>query len=418
MQIDEILELVPHQDESCFKTGLIDNLSFLFPGIETSMECKLAILVSLSCGDYPGFLEQLELLMMKELRSRMLHLGLEVFNSENGAGHNLRSESELENLSDDMELIVIALKMGAISPTQERCLFHVLDEVARLDEKIQIKPTKKQMKRIKGLITGVHIFLDSPKLEKWDVAERYLFMVCNSEPDDLIPLLKPLIKKFTEEEKEKTAEKLFLMYIQDKNPTIFTDSIEFGFRSLWYAVSEDNKDKMKIKFYERLHEASDEELVMASIVLGNVDAFRLMPDAILRRYINSRFLAKDESLTIPIMINSLMIELHDFGIGLLEEESYESAAEVFLNFYYEYGDESTYELHNYELSASMFIPGFLGECSLGFVNCFAKVLEEFVSVKMKDPIEKKGLVVLNDLINAINDREDRSEGKKFRMVEV
>lgn len=97
MQIDDILKLVPHQDEPGFKIGLVDNLSFLFPGIEKYIDCKLAILVSLSCGDYPGFLEQLELLMMKELRSRMLHLGLEVFNSENGAGHNLRSESELEN---------------------------------------------------------------------------------------------------------------------------------------------------------------------------------------------------------------------------------------------------------------------------------------------------------------------------------
>jgi hypothetical protein len=416
MQIDEILELLHHQDEIGFKIGIIDNLSFLFPGIETYKEYKLAILVSLSCGDYPGFLEQLELLMMKELRSRMMHLGLEVFNVENGAGHCFRSEKEFENLSDDMELIVIALKMGAISPTQERCLYHVIDEVARLDDKIHIKPTKKQMKRIKGLLTGVHIFLGTPRLEKWDVTERYFFMVRNSEPDDLIPFLKPLIKKFTEEEKEKTAEKLFLEYIEEKSPTILTESIDFGFRSLWFAMSEDSKDKLKIKFFDRLHEASEDELLMASIILGNSNAFRVMPDEILRRYINSRFADKDELLAEPISMNVLMMELSEMGINLVDKENYQSASEVFLNFYFEYGDESTYELHNYELSASMFIPCFLGECSIGFVACFLKVLEEFVSSKMKDPTQRKRLVVLNDLIMAVNGREDLEEGMKLKMV--
>lgn len=68
--------------------------------------------------------------------------------------------------------------------------------------------------------------------------------------------------------------------------------------------------------------------------------------------------------------------------------------------------------------ASMFIPCFLGECCLGFVKCFVKVLEDFVSVKMKDPIKKNGLTVLNDLIVAINDRKDLEEGKKLGMIEV
>ncbi|WP_113922698.1 hypothetical protein [Cognataquiflexum aquatile] len=411
MQIDEILELVPHQDETGFKIGLIDNLNMLFPCIEKYKESKVALLISLSCGDYLGFLEHLVEMMMKELRSRILHLGLDVFNAENGAGHNFRSESELENLGDDMELIVIALNMGAISPTQERCLYHVLDEVARLDDKIHIKPTKKQMKRIKGLITGVHIFLVTPRLEKWDVAERYFFMVRNSEPDDLTSFLNSFVKKLTEEEKEKTAEKLFLEYIEEKSPTIFTDSIEFGFRSLWFGMQEDSKDRLKIKFYERLIEASEEGLEMASIILGNSDAFRHMPDEILSRYINSRFGAKNELLEEPIMINSLLVELFEMGINLVDKENYQSASEVFLNFYFEYGDESTYELYNYKLSASMFIPGFLGECSLGFVNCFVKELEDFVRVKMKDPESRSGLVVLNDLIDAINDREDIKERK-------
>jgi hypothetical protein len=56
--------------------------------------------------------------------------------------------------------------------------------------------------------------------------------------------------------------------------------------------------------------------------------------------------------------------------------------------------------------------------SLGFVVCFEKVLQEFVSVQMKDPIEKKGLVVLNDLISAINDREDAKKRGKWEMIGV
>jgi hypothetical protein len=243
-------------------------------------------------------------------------------------------------------------------------------------------------------------------------------MVRNSETEDLVPFLKPFIKKFTEDEKERAAQKLFLAYLEEKTPTLILDSIDYGFRMLWFAMSEDSNDKLKIKFYERLHEASEDELLMASIILGNSEAFRHMPDEILRRYINSKLLDKDELLAEPIMMNVLMIELYEMGIHLVDKENYQSASEVFLNFYLEYGDESTYELHNHELSASMFIPCFLGECSLGFVNCFVKVLEDFVSVKMKDPIKKKGLTVLNDLIVAINEREDIEEGKKWGLIEA
>jgi hypothetical protein len=388
----------------------------LFPDNEKYKDCEVGLLMSLSSGDYPEFLELLLQMMLKEFRSRLLHLGLDAFNSENGVGHNLRSEQDLENIEDDLELILIAVNMGVITPTQERCLFFTIEEVSRLDKKINVQPTKKQRKRIKGVLLGVHVFFKTPKLEKWEVTERYFFMVRNSETEDLVPFLKPFIKKFTEDEKEKTAQKLFLTYLEEKTPTLILDSIDYGFRMLWFAMQEDSKDRLKIKFYERLCEASEEDLEMASIILGNSEAFRHMPDEILRRYINSRLLDKDEILAEPIMMNGLMIELYEMGIHLVDKENYESASEVFLNFYFEYGDESTYELHNYELSASMFIPCFLGECSLGFVNCFVKVFEDFVSVKMKDPKSRSGLFVLNDLIRAVNDREDLEEKGKWEMI--
>jgi hypothetical protein len=417
MQIDDILELLPHHDEVEFKSCLIQNLSLLFPENEKYKNCEVALLMSLSSGDYPEFLELLLQMMLKEFRSRLLHLGLNAFNSENGVGHNLRSEQDLENFDDDLELILTAVNMGVITPTQERCLFFTIEEVSRLDKKINVQPTQKQRKRIKGVILGVHVFFKTPKLEKWELTERYFFMVRNSETEDLVPFLKPFIKKFTEDEKEKTAQKLFLAYLEEITPTLILDSIEYGFRILWFGMAEDSKDRLKIKFYERLCEASEEDLEMASIILGNSDAFKHMPDEILRRHINSKLLDKDELLAEPIMMNVLMIELYEMGIHLVDKENYQSASEVFLNFYFEFGDESTYELHNYELSASMFIPVFLGECNLGLVECFGKVLEEFVSSKMKDPTQRKGLVVLNDLIRAVNDREDLEEGKKLGLIE-
>jgi hypothetical protein len=418
MEIDDFLELLPHDDEIKFKKGLITHIDFLIPEVHKYEKSRVGMLLSLHSGDYVEFLDQLQELMVKDLRYRLMHLGIEVFNSENGMGLRLQSEKDLESLVDHMDLIVIAMYMGAISPTQERCFFAVQSEISLLEAKMKVLPSKKQRKKIKEVLLAVHIFFGTPKLEEWKWTERFFFIVRNSEKDDLIGLLKPMVDKFSDEEKEEIAEKLFHEYLEDCYPDLVADSFGYGLWAAWFSLPEKNKENLISKYNLRLKEASEEEVLNACYLLSHIDVFRALSDDIKGRLLNLRFSDMEMLLANPILMNGLMIEFHDYGIGLLAEENYKSAAEVFLNFYFEYGDEATYELHNYELSASMFIPVYLNECSPGLVAFFKEALKEFVSNKMKDPIEKKGLAVLNDLIAAVNEREDLEEGKKWGLIEV
>ncbi|MCS4434195.1 hypothetical protein [Aquiflexum gelatinilyticum] len=418
MEIDDFLELLPHDDETKFKKGLITHINLLIPEIHKYEDSRVGMLLSLHSGDYVEFLDQLQELMVRELRHRLMHFGIDVFNSENGMGLRLKSEKDLENKVDNMDLMVIAIYMGAITPTQERCLFAVQSEISLLEAKMNVLPSKKQRKKIKEVLLAVHIFFETPKLEKWNWKDRFFFMVRNSELDDLIGMLKPMVDKFSDKEKEETAEKLFHEYLLDCYSDLVADSFGYGLRILWFSLPEKNKENLISKYNLRLKEASEEDVLNACNLLSHIDVFRVLSDDIKGRLLNLRFSDMELLLANPILMNGLMIEFHDYGIGLLAEENYKSAAEVFLNFYFEYGDEATYELHNYELSASMFIPVYLCECSPELVACFKEALKEFVAKKMKDPIEKKGLAVLNDLIEAINNRADLEEGKKLGLIEV
>lgn len=418
MDIDDFLALLPHDDETKFKQGLITYIQVVIPDIHKYEDSKVGMLLSLHSGDYVEFLDQLEELMIRELRHRLMHLGLETFNSENGMDLRLNSEIELEHMADKMDLIVIAIYMGAITPTQERCLFAVQSEISLLETKIKILPTKKQRKKIKEVLLAVHIFFETPKLEEWNWTDRFYFMASNSEPDDLTGMLEPMVEKFSDEQKEETAEKLFIGYIQDYYQDLIANSMRYALWILWSSLPEKNKENLILKFNQRLNEASEEEVLNACNLLSEIDVFRELSDDIKGRVLNLRFSDMELLLANPVLMNGLMIEFHYYGIGLLAEENYKSAAEVFLNFYFEYGDEATYELHNYELSASMFIPVYLNECSLGLVACFKETLKEFVSDKMKSPSERNGILVLNDLIKAVNQRDDLEEGEKWEMIEV
>jgi hypothetical protein len=57
------------------------------------------------------------------------------------------------------------------------------------------------------------------------------------------------------------------------------------------------------------------------------------------------------------------------------------------------------------------IPGLLYNSSPEFLECFRKQLQLFDSAKKKYHEERNRLVVMNDLIAAVNEREDLEKGK-------
>jgi hypothetical protein len=148
------------------------------------------------------------------------------------------------------------------------------------------------------------------------------------------------------------------------------------------------------------------------------EVFMRLSDDIKRRYINSYFLFKDKMFRKPDLMNMVVSELQRYGMGMLDEKNHKAASKMYLIFYMEYGWLTDEELTANELEAVCWIPRLLYNSSPEFLECFRKQLLRFVSAKKKCPEGINRLVVMNDLIHAVNERKDLEEGKKWGMIEV
>jgi hypothetical protein len=264
----------------------------------------------------------------------------------------------------------------------------------------------------------VFYFFGSDDLSEYDGAFGYFLLALDSDPEELQSILDGWIKKLSVEEKERAAETVLVWYMYNRYTDDQNESLEYCFEGVWQQISLRNRERLIIQFNKLLHDAPDEVVFFAWELMSGGEVFMRLSDDIKRRYINSYFSFRDEMFRKPDLMNMVVSELQRYGMGMLEEKNHKTASKVFLNFYLEFGGLSEGELKANELEAVHLVPGLLYNSSPKFLECFRKQLQLFVSAKKKYPEERNRLVVMNDLIAAVNEREDVEEEEKWELVEV
>jgi hypothetical protein len=220
------------------------------------------------------------------------------------------------------------------------------------------------------------------------------------------------------EEKERAAETVLVWYMYNRYTDDQNESLEYCFEGVWQQISLRNRERLIIQFNKLLHDAPDEVVFFAWQLLSGVDVFIKLSESIKRQHVNAYFSYPADLLQNPDSMDLVISELQLYGLGMLEEKNYKPAAKLILNFYLEFGGLSEDELKANELEAVHLVPGLLYNSSPKFLECFRKQLQLFVSAKKKYPEERNRLVVMNDLIAAVNEREDVEEEEKWELVEV
>ncbi|MCH6236767.1 hypothetical protein [Cognataquiflexum rubidum] len=305
-----------------------------------------------------------------------------------------------------------------LSAYNKESLLRVLPIVAGMKGKLD-----KGLKQLQGIgifevVTEVLFFFGLDGMLQYDGALGYFLLALESDPEELQPILDGWIEKLSDEEKEWAAETVLVWYIHENFSDNQTESMGYCFEGIWQKIPSRKRERLIIKFNKLLDEAPDEMVCFAWELMSGGEVFMSLSDDIKRRYINSYFLFKDEMFRKPDLLNMIVGELQQYGMGMLDEKNHKDASKVFLNFYLEFGGLTDEELTANELEGVHLIPGLLYNSNPEFLGCFREQLQRFVSSRMKSPDERNKIALLNDLIDAINNRADLEAGKKWGMIEV
>lgn len=356
-------------------------------------------------GEYTQLLDSLWDLMMKELRSRVNNLGIEAINMGNGLGLTIESEKELDNLMGDEDIIAIADNMGALLPFQEMELLSTLNLIEMLKKKINGKLSYLQRKELSEVVGSVISFYDSPKLEKWGKAECLLYLIFNTDMDDLEPIIEDRIKKLDEEELGLVTEKIFFKYITGDYTIGQGEVFESCFVFIWSMLPYETLSWLTEKIDIKLSDGTEDELVLAITLLRQVYGIDYFSENNVVKLMESYYKDQvvDDLLQTPCITNDMIMDLRNYGVEYLPEDYYEMAAEVFLDFYIKYAGYLWEEDDESYAEAVDFIPELLETCGPELLECFGYQIKRFEENESKIS-DKLMLKNLNDLKKVINNR--------------
>ena len=407
MDLDLLGKKLNSDGEISFKENFVEVIKILGNSITEYKGVEEELLASIKSGEYDKMLDILWDVMMMELRSRICHLGLDAFNIGNGLGYILGTKKDLENLPLNNKLIDLASNMHALSPSQEIALRAIQNQVGMLKEKFLGDLNMQLWFEFDKFLESVITFFDSPALESWDIGERVLFLVLNSELKDIQPIINVKLERLKEDELEEVAEKIFFGYL-DEDTTLGQEAcIDLCFKSVWRLLPEKSLKKLTDKINESLKGCTEYELVAGVRLLSMVGALDYLSGRNIEKLLESHFsnLEDDYPYETPHMTIRIILDLKYFGVAYLPKARYKVAARVFLNFYMEYANNPEGEGKEDIQEAIHFIPELLGSCKLELLECF-KIKLGKLEVRESKKSDKSGLELLNDLKLAINRRKD------------
>ncbi|WP_373496213.1 hypothetical protein [Aquiflexum sp.] len=407
MELDVFFEKLNSEDEISFKESVVEIIKIIGTNITEYEGVEEELLVSIKSGKYATMFDILWDVMMMELRFRINHLGLEAFNQGNGMGYILGTKKDLENLPLNNKLIDIASNMDALFPSQEIALRAMQNQVGMLKGKFQGDLNMQLWLELEEFLESFITFFDSAALESWTIGERVLFLVLNSDVEDLYPILNVKFELLKEDELEEVAEKIFIGYL-DEDITLGQEAcIDLCFTSVWRLLPEKSLTRLTDKINESLKGCTEYELVAAIRLLRMVGALDYLSGRNIVKLLESHFsdLAEDYPFDTPHMTIRLILDLKFFGVAYLPKARYKVAARVFLNFYMGYANNPEGEGKEDIEEAVHFIPELLGGCKLEFLECFNIKLGKLEAKESKKS-NKGGFEMLHDLRRAINRRKD------------
>ncbi|WP_373521218.1 hypothetical protein, partial [Aquiflexum sp.] len=301
-------------------------------------------------------------------------------------------------------LIDIAANMEALFPSQEMELRSTQNQMELLKRQIKRNLTYQQRKELNEVLESAIRFFDSPRLESWDIGERFYFLILNSEVEDLQPIINPKLARLNEEELEQVAGNLFIGRLDEDNTLGQCESIEFCFQIIWDLLPERIIKRLICKVEDILISCTEDELVIGTELVRSVGGLGYLSENILGKMLESYFTDQEveDLLETPDIMKTMILDLKKFGVQYLPEAHYEVASQVFLDFYINYpGIPLRDKVENVD-EAVHFIPELLKRCKLEFLEYFNfQILKFEVQESKKYRIEK-----LNDLKGIINRRKD------------
>ena len=372
MELEQFFENMLFRSDGFYNKFVTTKILDLGPWIIQYGGDEKVLLKCFQVGEYSQLLDSLCDLMMKELRSRVNHLGIEAFNMGNGFGYTIKSEGELDNLTGNKDLIAIAYNMGALLPSQEMELLSTLNLIEMLKKKINGKLSYLQRKELSEVVGSVISFYDSPRLEKWGKAECLLFLIFNTDMDDLEPIIEDRIKKLDEEELGLVTEKIFFKYITGDYTICQGDVFESCFIIIWSMLPYETLSGLTEKIDIKLNDGTEDELVLAITLLRKVYGIDYFSENNVVKLMESYYKDQvvDDLLQNPCITNDMIMDLRNYGVQYLTEDYYDMAAEVFLDFYIKYAGYLWEEDDESYAEAVDFIPELLETCGPELLDCF------------------------------------------------
>ena len=372
MELEQFFENMLFRSDGFYNKFVTTKILDLGPWIIQYGGDEKVLLKCFQVGEYSQLLDSLCDLMMKELRSRVNHLGIEAFNMGNGFGYTIKSEGELDNLTGNKDLIAIAYNMGALLPSQEMELLSTLNLIEMLKKKINGKLSYLQRKELSEVVGSVISFYDSPRLEKCGKAECLLFLIFNTDMDDLEPIIEDRIKKLDEEELGLVTEKIFFKYITGDYTICQGDVFESCFIIIWSMLPYETLSGLTEKIDIKLNDGTEDELVLAITLLRKVYGIDYFSENNVVKLMESYYKDQvvDDLLQNPCITNDMIMDLRNYGVQYLTEDYYDMAAEVFLDFYIKYAGYLWEEDDESYAEAVDFIPELLETCGPELLDCF------------------------------------------------
>lgn len=387
-------------DQGRFKNAVIETLRIISMNITQNEGDENKLLTHFQKGEYDKMLDSLWELMMKELRARIYHLGPDAINQGNGLGITLGKESNLENLPLNGKLIDIGSNMDALLPFVEMELRAAQSQIGLLKRKIKVDLTYQHRKELIEILESAISLFDSPRLEKWDVGERFLFLVHNSDIEDLYPILSIKLDALNSDDLEEVAEKIFIGYLDEEITLGQEECIIFCFTSVWKLLPETSLKKLTQKINDILKDCTEYELVAGISLMKLVGAIDYIPKRNLERLLDSHFsdMVYDLPFETPICTINLILDLKCYGVACLSKKKYKVASKVILDFYLRYANASLSRDQINIQEAVHFIPELIQISELEFLESFNNYLKR-IEAKNHDENTKEKLNILRRTVN-------------------
>jgi hypothetical protein len=393
-------------DDDRFNNSVIETVKIINLNFTKNERVENELLTHFQKKKYDKMLDSLWGVVMKELRTRINHLGLDAFNQGNGLGNTLSSERDLENLTLNGKLIDISSNMDALLPFAEMELRATQSQIELLKRKIKGELTYQQKKELMEILESAILFFNSPRLEKWEIGERFLFLVLNSDVADLYPILSVKLDLLNPDDLEQVAEKIFINYLDEEITLGQEKCIIFCFSTVWNLLPETYLKQLSKKVNAILNDCTENELVSGISLMKLIGALEYISGRNLERLLDSHFsnIENDLPFETPISTINLILDLKFYGVDCLSKKKYKVAAQVFLDFYLRYENaNSPLSRGGIDIQEALdFIPVLIQLSKLEFLECLNNYLKRIEGINHDENAKEK----LKILRMAVNRRKD------------